>query len=235
MAQPFDEQRFDVMGDAFPVAEHVGFVRALGLFSVSTNGVLAHRSGGDSGNLRLIWFDRQGNPRGVLGAAGLYRSVALSPDGNKVAVARDDPQSADSDIWILDVQRGVPNRFTFDPARESDPVWSSGGSIIMFSSAGRTPIPGILQKDYGKGGKEELMIRMETPIRANDWSPDGRRFLYSAEPNALYLGSIDGGPSLRVPLATNLAARYAFGFAAFDNAQVRHATTDDALFMVFGR
>ena len=31
----------------------------------------------------------------------------------------------------------------------------------------------------------------------------------------------------------NLAARYAFGFAAFDNAQVRHATSDDALFMVF--
>jgi len=34
---------------------------------------------------------------------------------------------------------------------------------------------------------------------------------------------------------SNLAARYPFGFAAFDNAQVRHATTDDALFMVFGK
>jgi len=33
----------------------------------------------------------------------------------------------------------------------------------------------------------------------------------------------------------NLGARYAFGLAAFDNAQVRHATSDDALFMVFGR
>jgi Tol biopolymer transport system component len=178
MAQPFDEQRFDVMGEAFPVAEQVGFVRALGLFSVSTNGVLAHRSGGDSGNSRLVWFDRQGNSKGVLGAAGLYRGVGLSPDGNKVAVARDDPQSANSDIWILDVQRGVPNRFTFDPARQADPVWSSEGSI-MFSSAGRTPTPGIFQKDYGKGGKEELMVRMDTPIRANDWSPDGRYVLYA--------------------------------------------------------
>ena len=33
----------------------------------------------------------------------------------------------------------------------------------------------------------------------------------------------------------DLKARYPFGFAAFDNAQVRHATTDDALFMVFGK
>ena len=33
----------------------------------------------------------------------------------------------------------------------------------------------------------------------------------------------------------NLQARYAFGVAAFDNAQVRHATTDDALFLKFAR
>lgn len=31
------------------------------------------------------------------------------------------------------------------------------------------------------------------------------------------------------------AKRYPFGFAVFDNAAVRHATPDDALFMVFGR
>ena len=33
----------------------------------------------------------------------------------------------------------------------------------------------------------------------------------------------------------NLGAKYAFGFAAFDNAQVRHATSDDPLFMVFAK
>ena len=33
----------------------------------------------------------------------------------------------------------------------------------------------------------------------------------------------------------NLDARYAFGFAAFDNAQVRHATADDDSFLVFAK
>jgi hypothetical protein len=33
----------------------------------------------------------------------------------------------------------------------------------------------------------------------------------------------------------DLGARYGFGFAAFDNAQVRHATTDDPLYLVFGK
>jgi hypothetical protein len=32
-----------------------------------------------------------------------------------------------------------------------------------------------------------------------------------------------------------LGQRYPFGVAAFDNAAVRHATPDDALFMVFGK
>ncbi len=32
---------------------------------------------------------------------------------------------------------------------------------------------------------------------------------------------------------SNLAARYGFGVAAFDNAQVRHATSDDPLYLVF--
>ena len=34
---------------------------------------------------------------------------------------------------------------------------------------------------------------------------------------------------------SDMAARYGFGFAAFDNAQVRHATSDDAMFLVFGK
>ena len=33
----------------------------------------------------------------------------------------------------------------------------------------------------------------------------------------------------------NLGARYGFGVAAFDNAQVRHATGDDPLYLVFGK
>ncbi len=34
---------------------------------------------------------------------------------------------------------------------------------------------------------------------------------------------------------SDLSKRYAFGFAAFDNAQVRHATGDDPLFLTFGK
>ena len=34
---------------------------------------------------------------------------------------------------------------------------------------------------------------------------------------------------------SDLSARYGFGFAAFDNAQVRHVTSDDPMYLVFGK
>lgn len=34
---------------------------------------------------------------------------------------------------------------------------------------------------------------------------------------------------------SDLSKRYGFGFAAFDNAQVRHATSDDPMYLVFGK
>lgn len=34
---------------------------------------------------------------------------------------------------------------------------------------------------------------------------------------------------------SDMGKRYGFGFAAFDNAQVRHATSDDAMYLVFGK
>jgi hypothetical protein len=34
---------------------------------------------------------------------------------------------------------------------------------------------------------------------------------------------------------TDLGVRYGFGFAAFDNAQVRHATSDDPMYLTFGK
>src|SRR6266542_6632438 len=101
MAQPLDPVSFDLAGEAFPVAEQVGFAISLAYFSVSANGVLAARSGGTGGNAHLAWFDREGKPAGVVGPPGMYLDVALSPDGKRVAVTKTDTQSSNRDIWLL--------------------------------------------------------------------------------------------------------------------------------------
>ncbi len=38
------------------------------------------------------------------------------------------------DLWLYDFSTGTLSRFTFDPARDSDPVWSPDGARIFFVS-----------------------------------------------------------------------------------------------------
>ena len=46
MAQPFDERRLELAGDAVPVAEDVNATNNPPTFSASSTGVLAYRAGG---------------------------------------------------------------------------------------------------------------------------------------------------------------------------------------------
>ena len=179
MAQPMDPRRYELTGEPFPVAEHVGSLLAMGWFSVSANGVLVYRSGESAGDqlAQLAWFDRQGKPLGSLGPAGAYFGLELSPDGARVAV--DELDNSTRDIWILDAARGVPTRFTFDPGVHREPHWSPDGSRLVFASdRGHGGRWSIYQKPSNGSGNEELLLDDTAPLLPGGWSPDGRRLIY---------------------------------------------------------
>jgi hypothetical protein len=212
MAQPLDPRRFEPIGDPLPVAEQVGSILAMGFFSVSANGVLAYRSATAGGIARLVWFDREGKSLGTVGPPGGYTGgLALSPDGNRVAVDQTD-QTGNHDIWLLDTARGVPTRFTFD-ARPAGAVavgvgaWSPDGSRLVFAD-NRAGNFGIYQKDSSGSGNEELLLKTPTaglPMRPWDWSPDGRHLLYGVLDPATgadlwVLPAPTGNPAERKPI-----------------------------------
>jgi Tol biopolymer transport system component len=181
MAHRINASTFELTGEAFPVAEHVGSYLSYPTFSASTNGVLAYRSGaGASGSTQLMWFDREGKALGTAGPAGSYTDLALSPDGKRVAVTDRDPQTGNRDIWLMDVLRGVRQRFTFDPSQELSPVWSPDGGKVAFSSNRDGPY-NIYQKESGGTGTEQALLKSESIKGPLDWSPDGRFLLYQAE------------------------------------------------------
>jgi Tol biopolymer transport system component len=171
MAQPLDVKRGELAGDAFPVAEQVGSYLAMGVFTVSENGVLAYRSGSFGADTQPTWFDRQGNTLALLGPPGFYPFVALSPDGKRVAVSQGDG-TGKGDIWMFDAVRGVPSRFTFS-GNGSHPVWSPDGTRLVFASA--ISNTAMYQKASGGAGNEELVLRSAHP---SSWSPDGKYLLY---------------------------------------------------------
>ena len=81
---------------------------------------------------------------------------ALSPDGRRLAVSR---TSGTSDIWLIDIRRGVPSRFTFDPAFDLGPVWSPDGRQIAFTSNRRGPNQwGLYMKAVDRAEPEEVLV-----------------------------------------------------------------------------
>jgi serine/threonine protein kinase len=172
MAQPFDADAVKLTGQMFPVAESVG------RFSVSQNGALAYMAGGGQAFSRheLLWVDRSGRQLGVAAAAERYRSVRLSPDEKSIAFDRAD--GTNTDVWVLDLVRGVPSRITFDSATDNDPIWSPDGQRILWPSR-RSGNFDLYIKAASGTGQDERLITMGTATGwGTDWSRDGKFILY---------------------------------------------------------
>jgi Tol biopolymer transport system component len=177
MAQPFDPGALRSTGDAFPVAEQVGMAGNTdhGAFSASGNGVLAY-SGGEGasgmGNRQLGWIDRQGK-RVALGQPARIYTQSLSPDGKQVFINILTPSNG-ADLWILDIARGVPSRFTFRPGLVADVVSSPDGSRVVFQANNNS----MYEKPANGAGKEELLLSGGINFRPQDWSRDGKFIVY---------------------------------------------------------
>jgi Tol biopolymer transport system component len=117
-----------------------------------------------------------------VGDKGAYQNPAVSPDGTRIAVTQLDRQSANSNIWVLDVARGNSIKVTFKPGRNDSPVWSPDGKSIMFSSNNAGHMDLYLKSADGSG-EERLVLKTEQDKRPTSWSKDGRFLLYeSADP-----------------------------------------------------
>jgi Tol biopolymer transport system component len=124
--------------------------------------------------------------------AGLNTTPALSPDGKLLAYASDRAGSDNLDIWVKQVDGGVPLRLTSDPANESEPSFSPDGNQIVFRSdragGGIYTIPAL-------GGEPRLIAKGgDNP----SFSPDGSRIAFVfAQPgqsgNALAVVASTGG------------------------------------------
>jgi hypothetical protein len=132
LAQAIDATKLELKGEPFPVAENVNYQAANSYanISVSDNGVMAYWVGGVS-KRQLFWFDRSGKQLSPVGPPGEVNDIVLSPDGKRLAMQR--LVDGNSDIWLMDLERGVPSRFTFAAETDDTPVWSADGSFVVFS------------------------------------------------------------------------------------------------------
>ena len=177
MAMPVNPATFEAAGDPFPLAEHVGNNLSQAFFSVSPNGTLAYRAGEIVGSRQLTWYDRAGKVLSTIGGLGEYGTTSLSRDGTRAATSQSD--SSRLDLWIFDLARGNPSRFTFDGTENVDPVWSPDGARIVFATHRKDPYDTLYIKDASGLAPEQPIQKAAGQERPTDWSQDGRFLMYT--------------------------------------------------------
>ena len=181
LAQPFDAERLELTGDAFPIAEQIQTQGAppAGVFSASGNGVLAYLTGTEAASTRLVWYDRTGKQISVLGDPAAYADLELTADGKRASVSIPDQASKGRDIWVFDLERSLRTRFSFDSTDEMASIWSPDGSRLVFNSRRRGHLD-LYEKASSGAGSEELLLEDNRDKIPLSWSPDGRFILYAS-------------------------------------------------------
>jgi serine/threonine protein kinase len=178
MAQPFDLKSLRMSGAAEPIAEGVQRfldLVSVGAFSASTSGLLAYQTGSAGGRKQLSWFDRTGKPIKTLGDPRAFFSIELSPDGRNLVASASDTLG-NYDLWLFDVARGLPTRFTSDPGGEYYGVWSPDGLSVILNSTRKGHYD--LFRGANNAGSEEVLYADDTNKVPTSWSPNGKHLLY---------------------------------------------------------
>jgi serine/threonine-protein kinase len=170
-AAPFDLAGIRVSGSPSTLLDDVYTGQASGLtyFRITSSGMLVYVPGRNEHS--LVRVDRAGHSTPLTPRRAGYRLPRLSRDGRFIAVTIDPPDEGNSDIWILDLQRGVFSKltreghnlgpvFTADGSRIAWGDWSGGGQRVFWQPA--------------DGSRQRERLGLLEPSSPRDFSPDGK-------------------------------------------------------------
>ena len=187
-AQPFDLDLLELKGTPVPIGESIQFNRRFGLatFSISRSGILVYARGSGSTERELMLADPRGKKKVSSGKFDVYTNAQLSRDATKIAIELWDPRPISADIWIYEINRDLPTRFTFDTKHDLNPVWSPDGSRIVFCSNRKGHFD-LYEKISTGAANEKLIWESAYDKFPTDWSPDGKFILFqSSDPKSRF-------------------------------------------------
>jgi eukaryotic-like serine/threonine-protein kinase len=179
LAVPFDAKAMALRGTPVPVLTGVqvdnGIVPEL---AVSASGTLAYLPNGGGRDLfTVVRVTRDGLATTVDSAwRGSINSMALSPDGSRLAVSV--VAGGRTDVWIKQLDTGPLTRLTFDGTLNYRAAWRPDGRTLSFTSD-RTGLSYLYTIRADGSSKPERFMPQDTmEVDEAQWSADGRWLVY---------------------------------------------------------
>jgi Tol biopolymer transport system component/predicted Ser/Thr protein kinase len=169
VSQPFDAGRGVLTGTPSIVVQNVRFDASTwhGVFDAADR-TLIYQPGGTVAGTHIFWFSREGKNLGSLGEVAKYYDMKLSPDGHRVVTNA-------GDLWVIDVDRDIRTRLTFEGSGNEAPVWSADGTEIIYAARDAPNERASIYRRRADGnGPRQLVARLSGDADPGSVSPDGR-------------------------------------------------------------
>jgi len=204
---PFDLRRLAITGATVPVLEGVQVTGRDGspLLAWSPSGSLVYvRGAGNSTDKMVVRVGRDGavTPIDTMWH-GEFNSLALSPDGSRLAVGVG--TGAGLNIWIKQLDRGPSTRLTFS-GRDRRPFWSPDGRTVAYIRDSDNT-SAVYARPADGSGQDRTLVRLDRQIQEGEWSHDGRWIIGRTDNAQAGAGDIVAvrlrGDSVSVPVAAS--------------------------------
>ena len=144
--------------------------------ALSANGTLAYLTGAGFGIQRLVWVDRDGTETSSdLFEPSDFEDVAISPDGNRVAITVEGEEdrlgtTRRVDVYVVDRQSGRTYQLTSEGTNER-PFWTTDGEQVTFSSM-RDGKWSFFTRVWDASAPVQLLFTPEGRAWSGDWTRD---------------------------------------------------------------
>ena len=130
----------------------------------------------------LAWVDRSGQLLSTIGQPQwTIASIAISPDGTRIAVRGVNNEKDNPHVWVFDVARGTRSLLTTNAANEGQPAWSAKGDRLAFISYRNGLADLYIKPTFGTEQEVQLTTNPNLHDFAPNWSPDGKYIIFHTQ------------------------------------------------------